>query len=56
MKFNIEYQDQFHKWTPYQTQYGETSAWSTASNRTRSTGKRHRLVDEGGRLIDLFEP
>jgi len=56
VKYYIEYQDQFRKWRPYQMQYGQTSAWNTASNRTRSTGKRHRLVDEGGRLLDLFEP
>lgn len=28
------------------------SSWLLA----RSTGKRHRLVDEDGRLLDLIEP
>ncbi len=56
MKFYIQYQDQFRKWRSYQLQHGQTSAWNTASNRARSTGKRHRLVDEDGNLLDLFEP
>jgi hypothetical protein len=56
MKFNIEYQDQFHRWIPYQTKHNERDASRVAMNRARSTGKRHRLVDEDGRLLDLFEP
>ena len=28
----------------------------TASSRAKSTGKRHRIVDEDGRLLDLMDP
>jgi len=56
MKFFIQYQDQFGGWRPYQMQHGELSAYKTASNRAKSTGKRHRIVDEDGRLLDLMDP
>ena len=41
-------QDQFGRWRPYQMQHGELSAYKTASSRAKSTGKRHRIVDEEG--------
>lgn len=55
-KFVIQYQDQFFKWRNYQTQNGQTSAYRTAETRARQTGKKHRIVDGDGRLIDLFLP
>ena len=54
--FHIEYQDQFGCWQHYQTQYHQTSAYRTAQQRARSTGKRYRLVDDQGRLLDLIDP
>lgn len=56
MKLFIQYQDQFGRWRPYQVQHGETSAYRTAKQRARGTGKRHRIVDVDGRLLDLVEP
>ena len=32
-----------------------TGCLSVASNRARSTGKRHRLVDDNGNLLDLID-
>ena len=52
MKVLIQYQDLWGTWRPYQTKHNERDL-RTASNRARSTGKRHRLVDENGNLLDL---
>jgi hypothetical protein len=55
-KIKIEYQDQFGRWQHYQTQHHQPSAYRTAQQRARSTGKRHRLVDDQGNLLDLITP
>ena len=55
-KIDIQYQDQFRKWRHLQTKHNEGDAHRTAANRARSTGKRHRLVDEYGNLLDLIDP
>lgn len=55
-RINIEVQDQSGRWQHFQTLHNEANAFRTAQNRARSTGKRHRLVDEDGRLLDLIEP
>jgi hypothetical protein len=54
-KVVIEYQDQFGYWKHYQTMHHVASAYKTASNRARVTGKRHRLMSEGN-ILDLCEP
>jgi hypothetical protein len=56
MKVRIEWQDQHGYWRPYQTQHHQQNAYRTATTRARSTGKRHRLVDEDGHLLDLIDP
>ena len=55
-KINIQYQDQFGRLRHLQTKHNEGDACRSASNRARSTGKRHRLVDQEGTLLDLIEP
>ena len=55
-KIDIQYQDQFGKWRHLQTKHHQGDAYRTAANRARSTGKRHRLVDDRGNLLDLIEP
>lgn len=55
-RFEIEYQDQFGRWQHYQTKHNEVDAFRTAKSRAQSTGKRHRLVDGDGRLVDLIDP
>ena len=56
MKFVLQYQDQFGKWHRYQEKHNEGDAFRTAKARAKATGKRFRIVDADGRLIDLVEP
>ena len=55
-RIEIEWQDQFGRWQHFQTMHNAANAFRTARNRARSTGKRHRLVDGDGRLLDILEP
>lgn len=55
-KIDIQYQDQFGNWKHVQTKHNEGDAYRNAANRARSTGKRHRLVDERGNPLDLIDP
>ena len=55
-KIDIQDQDQFGRWRHLQIKHNEGDAHRSASNRARSTGKRHRLVDQDGTLLDLIEP
>ena len=56
MKFVLQYQDQFGKWHRYQEKHNEGDAYRTAKARAKATGKRFRVVDADGRLIDLIYP
>jgi hypothetical protein len=56
MSINIEWQDQHGNWHHYQTKQNQADAYRVAKRRSESTGKRHRLVDHAGRLIDLVNP
>ena len=56
MTINIEYQDQFGHWRHYQTKQNQADAYRVAKRRAESTGKRHRLVDQSGALLDLLNP
>jgi hypothetical protein len=56
MSINIEWQDQFGYWRHYQTKQNQADAYRVAKRRSQSTGKRHRLVDDGGRLLDVLSP
>jgi hypothetical protein len=40
----------------YQTKQNQADAYRVAQRLAESTGKRHRLVDGDGRLIDLLNP
>jgi len=44
------------KWNHYQTKHNEADAYRVAKNRANQTGKRHRLVNESGSLLDPVEP
>jgi hypothetical protein len=55
-KIHIQYQDQVGAWKHYTTKHHQGDAYRTAANRAKSTGKRHRLVDENGNLLDLIDP
>ena len=54
-RFIIQWQDQFGRWQRYGERHHEASAFRTAQARARSTGKRHRLVDGQGNLLDILE-
>jgi hypothetical protein len=55
MTINIEWQDQFGRWKHYQTKQNQADAYRVAQRRAETTGKRHRLVDGDGRLLDLLK-
>jgi len=56
MTINIEWQDQFGRWHHHQTVHHQGNAYQIAKQRARSTGKRHRLVNGNGGLLDLVNP
>jgi DNA relaxase NicK len=55
-RVDIQWQDQFGRWQRFQEKHNQADAFRTAQARARSTGKRHRLVDANGQLLDLVEP
>ena len=54
MTINIEWQDQQGTWKHYQTKQNQADAYRVAQRRAESTKKRHRLVNDDGRLLDLI--
>lgn len=54
MTVNIEWQDQHGRWHHLQSKQNQTDAYRVAMQRAASTGKRHRLVDDSGRLLELL--
>jgi len=54
MTIQIELQDQFGRWHHYQSKQNQADAYRVAQRRAESTRKRHRLVDDDGRLLDLI--
>jgi|TARA_B100000073_G_scaffold343403_1_gene348157 hypothetical protein len=56
MKYFIQYQDQFGHWRPFQIKHNLGDATRTMGRRASSTGKKHRLVDQDGNLLDLVTP
>jgi hypothetical protein len=55
-RIKIEWQNNVGRWQHFQTHSNQMDAFRSARNRARSTGQRHRLVDEDGRLLDLINP
>ena len=56
MKVIIEYQDQFGRWRRYGESHHEASAYRSAAAKASSTGKRFRLIDGNGNLLDIINP
>ena len=52
MTINIEYQDQFGRWHHYQSKQNQADAYRVALSLSRSTGKRYRLIENNGRVVD----
>ena len=55
-KTEIFFQDQFGRWHHLQTKHNEADAYRVASRRAHSTGKRHKITDANGNLLDLLTP
>jgi hypothetical protein len=55
-RIHIEVQNQFGRWQHVQTMHNEANAFRTAQQRARSSGKRYRLVDDDGQLLDVIDP
>jgi len=53
MTINIEWQDQFGRWHHYQTKQNQADAYRVAQRHAESTGKRHRLQNQKGMLLDM---
>lgn len=56
MRYVLQYQDQFGRWHRYQEKHNEGDAFRTAKARAKATGKRFRIVDADGHLLDLVDP
>lgn len=56
MKIFIQYQDQFGAWKSYTTKHNERDAYRTMKFRGDASGKRMRMVDDNGNLLDLYNP
>jgi hypothetical protein len=54
MNINIGYQDQFGCWHRLQGKHNAADAYRTVNEPARCTGKRHRLLDSNGHLLDLI--
>jgi hypothetical protein len=55
-RIKIEWQNNVGRWQHVQTRSNQMDAFRSAQNRARSTGQRHRLVDQDGLLLDLIDP
>jgi len=55
-KIIIEWQNQFGGWNRFAEVSHAPSAYRTAKQRAKTTGKRHRLVNADGRMLDIIEP
>ena len=56
MKLVMQYQDQFGFWKRCAEKHSEGDAYRTAKARAKVTGKRFRILDGNGNLIDLVTP
>ena len=52
----LQYQDQFGSWKRWGEKHNEGDAYRTAKARAKATGKRFRIVDGNGNLVDLVTP
>ena len=54
-KVIIEWQDHQQKWRHFSSFSHEATAYRFAVSRSRTTGKRHRLKNETGTIIDIID-
>ena len=53
---HLEYADQHNYWKHYGTYHHLPSATEYAKQVAKRTGRRFRLIDERGMLLDLIHP
>jgi len=55
-KFHIEWMDQHGYWKHYQTKHNQADTFRVMKRRAEATGKRHRMIDDAGNLLDIVSP
>jgi hypothetical protein len=55
-KYKIQVRNQFGGWQQYQTVHHLPSASRSAQAKATQSGKQYRIIDEDGKLLDLFYP
>ena len=55
-KFHIYWQNQHGGWVKYLTKTNEEDTFRTMKRRATTTGKRHRMTDDAGRMLDVVDP
>ncbi|WP_269615887.1 hypothetical protein [Prochlorococcus marinus] len=55
MKLFLSYQDQFGRWIKYQTKDNENDDYRVAKLKSKQMGKRFKLTDDDGRVLDLID-
>jgi hypothetical protein len=56
MKIFIQIQNQHGGWNPYATSNHQPSAYREALSLSKTKGKRVRLMDSSGILLDVLNP
>ena len=56
LMFYIEWLDQFNRWNKYSSYQHLPTAYKSANNRAKLKKRKHRILDNFGRLVDVFEP
>ena len=56
MKILIEFQDNFGNWRRYGESHNQSSSYRLLSQKSSSTGKRFRIIDTDGRILDIINP
>ena len=55
-KYKIQVRNQFGGWQQYQTIHHLPSASRSAQTKATQSGNQYRIIDEDGKLLDLFYP
>tara|TARA_B100001996_G_scaffold227966_1_gene175618 strand:+ start:1622 stop:1795 length:174 start_codon:yes stop_codon:yes gene_type:complete len=55
-KYHIQWQNQHGAWVKYLTKTNEADTFRTMKRRATTTGKRHRMTDDAGRMLDVVDP
>tara|TARA_R100000388_G_scaffold29275_1_gene22702 strand:+ start:168 stop:338 length:171 start_codon:yes stop_codon:yes gene_type:complete len=55
VKVTIFWLNHQYRWIPYTSMVHVPTARRVATNRSRLTGRKHKIVDEKGVLVDLID-